>query len=130
MSDTEINTAMAKLHGWTWILESGPADYMALRNPLGGLVDTNTDLTADFPSHLVPDYANDQNAMHEALQLLHGHASFAMTFAMHLLLINGQYINSEDADLNCDHAWICAASTARQRATALLRVFGKWKEGK
>jgi len=128
MSDTEINVAMAELHGWTWILESGPADYMALRNPLGGLVDTNTNQTADFPSHLVPDYANDLNAMHEAVTSL-THEQLYRYANLLCDLTNPNCM--EMAYVECPEAGMYPGlfrATAAQQAEVVLRTFGKWKE--
>lgn len=76
----------------------------------------------------VPNYLYDLNAMHRAENAFIGNASLAMTFAMHLLRINGQNISSEDDDLNCDHAWITAHATAAQHAEAFLKTLNLWEE--
>jgi hypothetical protein len=118
MTDTEINIAMAELCDWTWILESAPSDFMALRNSCGELVHTSNGRVDDYPLHMIPDYANNLNAMHEAESTL----SFADQRRYGRTL--GEVL--DDCIGSPDHDW---HATARQRAEAFIRTFGTWKEG-
>lgn len=79
---------------------------------------------ATFP----PDYLNDLNAMHEATSYCIKDAEGQFLFAAHLLKLNRQGWLLDEGDLNVDHCWICARSTAAQRAEAFLKTLNLWEE--
>lgn len=63
------------------------------------------------------DYCTDLNAMYEAENAICN--VFAPTYAAHLLAVTR-------ANRTGDREFYCA--TARQRAEAFVRAFGKWEE--
>lgn len=65
------------------------------------------------------NYCNDLNSMHEAERVLKG--KIVSVYRLCLLTTTG-------AETVFDKQFFC--STARQRAEAFLKVFGKWEEVK
>lgn len=73
--------------------------------------------------HQLPDYLNDLNAMHEAEKLIHD--SWWNQYVVNLAyLVRGQA--SGDSGHSRDYA--TEHASAPQRAEALLRTIGKWKD--
>lgn len=67
---------------------------------------------------VIPDYLNDLNAMHEAVQILDGY--MMLKFATELIFVtSGPGTGGSFSHVN---------ATAAQRAEAFLRTIGKWEE--
>jgi len=69
-----------------------------------------------------PDYPNDLNAMHEAINSLPEELQFRFTEKLESVI-------KPLCGKPWTWIWLCATATARQRAEAFLRTIGKWKEG-
>lgn len=108
MTETEQRIAIAEWCGWKW----AP----------GKVIEFGADIPRNIwyaPSGLAcksgpPDYLNDLNAMHEAvLRLRELDAKLYIRYHQELIKIDGL---------------LYPDATAAQRAEALLRTIGKWKE--
>jgi len=110
MSDEEQRIAIAEACGWE--MASG-----TMRGQPVGIHPDEIDSATAFDYRLIPDYANDLNAMHEA--------EASLSFADQRKY--GRALKSVlDASPDSpDHDW---HATARQRAEAFIRTFGTWKE--
>ena len=99
-----INIAIAELLGWTEIEQYTQAvDGWYGYEPKNG------------PHSQIPDYCNDLNAMHEAEKMLNRKQQNDYCFTL-------MDIQKSWGGFKRLHA------TARQRAEAFLRTFGKWEE--
>lgn len=118
MSDQEINIAIAEACGW--VERDEPKGSAAPKTWWHG--------PHRYPPNLmpVPDYCNDLNAMHEALELISQQCKDS-DFWFFLRKI----IGFPDAESDWDEYYYFQAinATAHQRAEAFLRTIGKWKEG-
>lgn len=125
MKDEDINIAIAKEMGYKFAGEASfdaetvgwkAADEFAMK-PDGGMV---------F-KHAIPDYCNNLNAMHEAVQSLSNkeYIVFCDTLKRMTEVEWHAQIHSENA--NVFWRYINEA-TARQRARAFLRTIGKWED--
>ena len=111
MTDTEINIAIAEACGFK--KEVGCTGIIRWRNG-GELFDK------------LKDYANDLNAMHEAIAFLNPEE--ANWFAVELSAIVLENPLKVWWDMNSNEVAHIANATARQRAEAFLRTIGKWEE--
>lgn len=110
MTDEQINCAIAEACGWKMVVDNPDYEPYWECPKTGRMVAA---ASSKFPSY---NYCNDLNAMHEAEKILITDANFE-TYYLSLY------------DTTYSTIWpVCA--TARQRAEALLRTLGKWKEGK
>jgi hypothetical protein len=108
MTDQEINVATADICGWK--RAGAHLDY--------GWQSPHWHGPKGECQLVLPDYANDLNAMHEAVMSLP--ADLRVSFnhqLMNMLQPNDPY--ALDRTIN---------ATARQRAEAFLRTLGKWRE--
>jgi len=113
MKEIEQQLAIAEFHGWKDVWLDGED---ARGNPPSGISNPNVRL-----NYLVPDYANDLNAMHEAEKRLN---------------VNQLSEYADQMDKICVPVHICplthwsavTMATAIQRSEALLRTIGKWKD--
>ena len=103
MTDQEINVAIAEACGWVKHREIEDGHWIWV-HPI-------TKLICGQP--LIPNYATDLNAMHEAEEIL-----FGIQCENYARLLTGVGLLFYPA----------AHATARQRAEAFLRTIGKWKE--
>jgi len=71
----------------------------------------------------IPNYAGDLNAMHEAEKTAFSSSSAWAKFAFQLISVLNASGMSELDGMTC-----LLQATAHQRAEALLRTIGKWKE--
>lgn len=111
MNENEQRTAIAEFQGWK-----------SIRPDAGGTLigyPPNKDQDG-WPPCPVPDYLNDLNAMHEAEEHLHGREQLEMWN-------DNFYVTPRNLTSDEIGDWPCH-STAAQRAEALLRTIGKWKE--
>jgi len=105
--------AIAEGCGWKWVVKSGIS--VKVRN--GTL--THVGVPPDAPTNhpvFVPDYLNDLNAMHEAINSLN--YQDGIRFMGHL---------SSDGEIR-GVEWLIVNATAAQRAKAFLRTLGKWRD--
>jgi hypothetical protein len=114
MKAEEQLVAIAEFCGWKTVCTIG--GIFAFQNPNGGL----------HPS--LPDYLNDLNAMRDAAEFL---------FASRPRYYERSYVSAlqevlgHDSDSGMmDNRSACALlhATAAQRAEALLKTIGKWKD--
>ena len=102
MTDREINVAIAEACWWTVMNYTLCEPKAVIKNAVyTGEVDIN-------PVASLPDYCHDLNAMHEAEDVL-ASDSIRCAITDYELLIEKR-------------------SPARQRAEALLRTIGKWRD--
>jgi hypothetical protein len=125
MSDQEINIAIAEAQGWKVSghpeLEERAATFIM---PEKWIMDPAGELRF---RHHIPDYCNDLNAMHEAEKVLtptHNPCAGESQWSSYLAWLGYCGENNTSEVFQCVHA------TARQRAEALLRTIGKWKEAR
>jgi hypothetical protein len=106
MTKEQINIAIAKACGWTFINQ---VDKRPHGLPPDGKKDRYTSP--------LPDYCNDLNAMHEAEKILsdESHADYACELVK-TIRQNGEWFESVSA-------------TAAQRAETFLRTINKWEGG-
>ena len=100
MSNEQINRAIAEVCGWT---EIGSCDC-------GFKISGMPPYRSAHKKH-IPDYCADLNEMHEAEKTCR---------------VDRNWIYLNELDLVCRVDAVYA--TARERAEALLRTLGKWKE--
>ena len=86
---------------------------------LGGDCESNIKSTL---LHLLPDYLNDLNAMHEAEGRLTG--GQWTDYVIRLEKRGGSF--PDQLNVSCVISFYIAHATAAQRAEALLRTIGKW----
>ena len=115
MKEEKQRIAIAEICGWVNCISPHADEYQFLTDlelslAMGAPVGRNCQLYSDGLHYAIPDYHNDLNAMHEAEKTL---------------LPN-------EWDEYCEYLggalYYCAHATAKQRAEAFLRVFGKWEE--
>ena len=100
MTNDQINAAIAEVCGWT---EIGSCDC-------GFKISGMPPYRSAHKKH-IPDYCADLNEMHDAEKACR---------------VNRNWIYLNELDLVCRVDAVYA--TARERAEALLRTLGKWKE--
>jgi hypothetical protein len=104
--------AIAEWCGWVFVkdnpLKGWRKEHLAFTKPGAHAVAEN-----------IPDYLNDLNAMHEAQNKLQD-----ADFGKFVSLLKGEYLE-RTRGLTSDG---CISATAAQRAEALLRTIGKWKD--
>lgn len=111
MTEEEINIAIAKELGWTFI--TGEVDYDGESMPF-------TVWKLDGKDHnTIPDYCHDLNAMYEAENSLSEQEQRDYFYRQLVPMFKGREPYTHR------HA---AFATAHQRAEAFLRVKGLWKE--
>lgn len=129
MNDQEINIAIAEACGWEFrpvceIPEDAP-DYAERKSKaVMCWVRPGND---DWQIEQLPDFCKDFNAMHEAEQRVFNGPEYdsRFEFVSHLARILNPvhgYRMTDAVDL--------LDATARQRAEALLKTIGKWKQAK
>lgn len=116
MNENEQRIAIAEFCGWTDVFDFGPCHDKYGRSGLWG-----TDPVSKV-SCPVPDYLHDLNAMHEAEEHLHGREQLEAWNDN--FYVTPRNLTSDDIGDWPGH------SNAAQRAEALLRTIGKWKEPK
>lgn len=121
MSDNEIRVALAEWLGWAFAPMADAANGVRLfdvTGPNGERYFTKSHIGID---KIIPNYPADLNAMHEAEgRLSHDEWRIFLGFLM------GERVIPKLASMEDFHkAW---RATARQRAEALLRTIGKWKD--
>ena len=123
MTTEQQRIAIAEACGWGWIWRSYPANFFELKVPKGnGTQYSDDNESAPFPVHLIPDYLNDLNAMHEAEKMLWRmdwrlRDDFIDHLARIINPIHG-YRMQDGIDL--------LDATAAQRAEAFLKTINKW----
>ena len=118
MDSIKQRIAIAKACGWyvMWDDEYGP---------LRGRKDATENV------HLVPDYLNDLNAMHEAFNLaIKPHSALACKIGEILQDVLGWHCIGVVPDYRRDliSLSLLANATTSQRAEALLKTLGLWEE--
>jgi hypothetical protein len=101
MTDEEINIAIAQV-----------CEFTHIRKEVKPVI-TYVWGTKDGEEHIISNYCNDLNAMHEAVNILNEEQKEKYFF--NLMCVFGNWPKAIQAN-------------AKQRAEALLRVFGKWKD--
>ena len=124
MTNEQINTAIAKLQGWTKINEVDrgcgvPPEFTNAKDYLGRPMENP-------PIWDIPDYCHDLNAMHEAEKLLYENDRSPKKYTQQLKSAICREAGAKKAQIDFD---ICITATARQRAEAFLKTVGEW-EGK
>ena len=110
MNQEKQRIAIAEACGYSNCHWRGPADF---REFVGKRILEGGEI---YPGCRVPDYLNDLNAIHEAVETLrHKDGSEWWDFRVHL------------ADI-CGSAGNCIQATAAQRAEAFLKTLGLWTE--
>ena len=112
MTDNEINIAIAEACGWTRAHEF---DYLTVYPPSNKGKHTYRKGQELRQIDKLPNYCNDLNAMHEAEKTFAGDDATVEKYWLEL------YDATEQTRWPYD-------ATARQRAEALLRTLGKWKD--
>ena len=108
MTDQEINKAIAEALGWTGLRESRFERNGGHRIGYIGAPPPSTPRPCGVS---VPDFVNDLNAMHEAEKVALRERAAQIRYLDHLPI----------------HEWDQVHATARQRAEAFLKTFGKWR---
>lgn len=128
MTDQQINVAIAEACGWKW--------KVAEHNKRAGLsvgtwIQPDGEPTCAHPIlrgcgelGYLPDYANDLNAMHEAVSWLFRNRLKSYWDYLSGLRSVVARDNSNRPATECIYA---EDATARQRAEAFLRTIGKWQ---
>lgn len=117
MTNEEINRAIAEHLRWTQVRVIPPHPR---RKSEGSTIAGNPPATSKDRSILVPNYAEDLNALHEAEKTLDDHEHDRMRNQLWLLMIKTTERNKTSRRVH--------SAEARERAEALLRTIGKWKE--
>lgn len=118
MKDNEINIAIAEACGYQKI-----ASYTLASGKRPDGFHPKTNLLVN-----IPDYLYDLNAMHEAEKVLDAwpdNFSSPCPYALDQYCIN---LNGIVGHNITTPSWAIIHATARQRAEAFLRTFGKWKD--
>ena len=108
MSDQEINKAIAEALGWSQVRSAGHNDDLIGKPPTNAPPTGGTLVRGGW---ILPDFANDLNAMHEAEKAALRDRSTQIRYMI---------------ELPRDH-WDEVHATARQRAEAFLKTLGKWR---
>lgn len=120
MTNEEINKAIAEHLGWM----AHPTCKRVWRTPEQARRNKSLIGTVNGPwsteSSGPPNYAEDLNAMHEAEKTLDDHEHDRMRNQLWLLMIKTTERNKTSRRVH--------SAEARERAEALLRTIGKWKE--
>jgi hypothetical protein len=122
MKEEKQQIAIAEICGWINCISPHADEYHFLTDlelglAMGAPVGRNCQLYSDGLHYAIPNYPNDLNAMHEAEKVLQQHMAKWWNYTSQLAAANSTLGAGGEA-----HA------TAKQRAEAFLRVFGKWEE--
>jgi len=122
MTDNEIRIAIAECLG-----KFEPSKCKPSIEQLEAILENKSPLTVvtleiSGEIRACPDYPNDLNAMHEAINSLPEELQFRFTEKLESVI-------KPLCGKPWTWIWLCATATARQRAEAFLRTIGKWKEG-
>jgi hypothetical protein len=114
MNKEQQRIAIAEACGWEW------------KNSKDGGVKfwSNGDIFYAWKDTELPDYLNDLNAMHEAINTL-DQIQMMEFYNNHIYDV---VCNNRTSYSGMDHANVCNA-TAAQRAEAFLKTLGLWEEG-
>jgi hypothetical protein len=117
MSDEEINIEIARHLGW----QNLPTDPAMVQY---------TARTPDGRWDLIPNYANDLNAMHDAEKTIKDSQWGGYVVALWCVTCNIDEESFQWPALGFDACSLdtLVHATARQRAKAFLRTINKWKE--
>lgn len=124
MTNLEINQAIAVLLGWKYV-DNDPDYEPYWAAPKDHPRHGHNMAAANYP-HLFPSYSTDLNIMHEAEKKLGEGLDGLNNWIDYLQTLYDIAQQPHICPLSHNVAYVCA--TARQRAEAFLRVFGKWVE--
>ena len=99
MTKKEMRIAIAEACGWERFVPQNPSVYMHRSDSL--------------EAHIVPNYPEDLNAMHEAEKKLS---------------LEERHICDRERRMVSVGEWLVPTATVGQRAEAFLRTIGKWKD--
>lgn len=117
MTDQEINIAIAEACGWT-------LDDDTVTKPDGSRYARHDGLREIPLSDIIPNYAHDLNAMHEAEKTLESgrvHEEYYYTTLAEMLC-------ADELAETWAHYRVLIHVAARQRAEAFLKTVGKWTD--
>lgn len=113
MTEQEQRIAIAEFCGWHDVASDNRGGTLHGTWPLTGVVSN------------LPDYFHDLNAIHEAWQRLDRKQRVAFSRCLRIKVVSdGGHKASFDEDIVA----CCENATAAQRAEALLKAIGKWKD--
>ena len=125
MSDEEIRIAIAEACGWMHENLTHCVNVWEPKHCFGYASKIHDE--KEFFLLKIPDYTNDLNAMHEAVETLSIERRTEWPMHLrHIVVREAKYKDNPDTGL-LDDTWFYNA-TARQRAEAFLRTLSKWKD--
>lgn len=115
MTPKQQRIAIARFCGWNVVSAVGKLPIWVSRK--------------DHQTIVLPDYLNDLNAMHEAENKLTDSQHGDFTVHLHAIVASKEELHEWNKNrVYCDERRRYVSSTASQRAEALLRAIGKWKD--
>jgi hypothetical protein len=118
MTDSEMRIAIAEASGWTNIENTHTmAGIWKGYPPTGAIIGKK---------EVLPDYPNDLNAMHEAMQVISLSKADEWNKNLYVAVFKDSEVTPDqltDAELT----YALNNAPARQRAESFLKTIGKWK---
>lgn len=132
MSDDEMRVAIAEWCGWKIVPTPAWKPGEELFDVTGPTGERHFAKNYIGIGRLTPDFLHDLNAMHEAEEKLandeEGYKQWVV-FLRHICYeALPPHLRTAWHDSEYFGDWLCFHATARQRAEALLRTIGRWKD--